>query len=680
MDRLASLIGHGGDGLFSAVQDMGRQSPGALHVVDGDFDHGSLGRCGSRCYRHVSCNARGDAGLDLCCSGVKDAYTCRALPGLGDSGHGLVLLSPRYRPVVQRRRPEAITVKRWDGGAVGELQSCFGCAGWDMFIEVNPDLGELTDTVGCCVGFCVECVVPQETVGVFPDDRPWMAKTVKDVIGRGRQVFGRGDGMNLKRVQKELKRVVGMEREECRARIEHRFTQNDVEGVWGGVGLVGGCSRSSGSGSCLPDAGLECAGGLSEFCGRFGRRDFREGVCDLGATLGVGVGSGSESVLQVSEHEVCGEFLGLGGAGSAGPDGVTPGLLGLCAGQLAKIFAIVFNLSFRAQLVPGVWGRSCVVPVPEGPVISCMDGLGPVALASVPVEVCEGLFGEWLGAFVGDCIGPFRFAYGGGRGCAGAVLVMLEKLCHHAGRAGGGDSVGMMFFDFSSAFGTIRPRLLVQRLPSHNVPGSVLAWILGYLTDRSQYVRMASKRALSHCLQSGAGAPRGAVLAPFLFTLCASDCRSGGPSCPLIKFADDAAMIGLVGDNDDAICRRRLAVFVNHCDADFLELGVSGAKGVIVDFRVSCSPPGSVVLRGGGVGRVSSCRCLGIMMDDGLAWRGHIVSSGGSASGCAVSGGWIVFMLTGGFLLCFANPSLLVFGGIVCYVGVGALVGGAGTK
>ena len=32
------------------------------------------------------------------------------------------------------------------------------------------------------------------------------------------------------------------------------------------------------------------------------------------------------------------------------------------------------------------------------------------------------------------------------------------------------------------------------------------------------------------------------------------------------------------------------------------------------------------------------------------------------------------------YLLCFTNPSLLVFGGIVCYVGVETLVKGAGTK
>ena len=159
---------------------------------------------------------------------------------------------------------------------------------------------------------------------------------------------------------------------------------------------------------------------------------------------------------------------------------------------------------------------------------------------------------------------------------------------------------------------------------NHNIPGSILAWILNYLTDRSQYVRITSKRTLSHCLQSNTGAPQGTVLAPFLFTLYTSDCRSSEPSCPLIKFADDTAMIGLIKDNDDTIYQQQLAMFVKHCDANFLELNVSKTKEMIIDFRISCSPPSSIVLKGSKVDRVSSYKYLGIMIDDKLAWHDHI--------------------------------------------------------
>ena len=44
--------------------------------------------------------------------------------------------------------------------------------------------------------------------------------------------------------------------------------------------------------------------------------------------------------------------------------------------------------------------------------------------------------------------------------------------------AGNGNSVRIMFFDFSSAFNTIQPHLLVQKLLNHNIPGSMYVFLL----------------------------------------------------------------------------------------------------------------------------------------------------------------------------------------------------------
>ena len=140
------------------------------------------------------------------------------------------------------------------------------------------------------------------------------------------------------------------------------------------------------------------------------------------------------------------------------------------------------------------WTRLVIeIPVPKKPVISCINDLRPVALTSIPMKICERLFKEWLSAFVEDYIDPFQFAYRSKRSCTDAILVMLEKLYHRTDRAREGNSVRIMFFDFSSAFNTIQPHLLVQKLLNHNIPGSILAWILSYLTDRSQYVRITKE-------------------------------------------------------------------------------------------------------------------------------------------------------------------------------------------
>ena len=121
-----------------------------------------------------------------------------------------------------------------------------------------------------------------------------------------------------------------------------------------------------------------------------------------------------------------------------------------------------------------------------------------------------------------------------------------------------------MFFDFSSAFNTIQPHLIVKKLLDINVPCGLIRWTLEYLTNRSQYVKIGQS-SISNVIVSSTGAPQGTVLAPFLFTLYTSDCRLHSSKCPLVKFADDAALIGLISNDDDSAFLNQVDSFVNHC-------------------------------------------------------------------------------------------------------------------
>ena len=107
-----------------------------------------------------------------------------------------------------------------------------------------------------------------------------------------------------------------------------------------------------------------------------------------------------------------------------------------------------------------------------------------------------------------------------------------------------------MFFDFTSAFNTIQPHLLVQKLLNMKLPSSVFLWIFDYLTNRLQYVQLNG--VLSSVICTNTGASQGTVLAPFLFSLYTADCRSTDESCPLVKFADDTELAGKVSNDKDA--------------------------------------------------------------------------------------------------------------------------------
>ena len=96
-----------------------------------------------------------------------------------------------------------------------------------------------------------------------------------------------------------------------------------------------------------------------------------------------------------------------------------------------------------------------------------------------------------------------------------AVIYLLQRAHMHLD--GGGGTVRIAFFDFSSAFNTIQPLLMGEKLRVMGVDDTMISWITDYLTDRPQFVRLGS--VLSDVVVSDTGAPQGTVLSPFLFTL-----------------------------------------------------------------------------------------------------------------------------------------------------------------
>ena len=73
------------------------------------------------------------------------------------------------------------------------------------------------------------------------------------------------------------------------------------------------------------------------------------------------------------------------------------------------------------------------------------------------------------------------------------------------------------------------------------------------------------------------GAPQGTVLSPFLFSLYTTECCHEIDSCPIVKFADNTGLTGLITD-DDSKYRQEIGRFVEWCNSNNLELNVSKTK------------------------------------------------------------------------------------------------------
>lgn len=211
---------------------------------------------------------------------------------------------------------------------------------------------------------------------------------------------------------------------------------------------------------------------------------------------------------------------------------------------------------------------------------------------------------------------PLQFAYQPHVGVDDAIIYLLQRAYSSLDKPN--TMVRITFFDFSSAFNTIQPRLLSEKLERMDVDAPLIAWITNYLTGRPQYVRLHG--CVSDRLISNTGAPQGTVLSPFLFTTYTADFKYCSKSCHLQKYSDDRAIVGCVERGQEEEYRNLVADFVTWCGENHLQLNVDKTKEMVVNFSRTHTPPLPISISGTDVEQVTSYRYLGVTLDCKLQW------------------------------------------------------------
>ncbi|KAK3531919.1 hypothetical protein QTP70_034420, partial [Hemibagrus guttatus] len=326
--------------------------------------------------------------------------------------------------------------------------------------------------------------------------------------------------------------------------------------------------------------------------------------------------------LTIKEEEVNRLFKRLNTRKATGPDSVSPSLLKHCANQLSPVFTDIFNTSLETCHVPACFKTSAIVPVPKKTKITGLNDYRPVALTSVVMKSFECLVLSYLKDITDPLLDPLQFAYRTNRSVDNAVNMALHFILQHLDSPG--SYARILFVDFSSAFNTIIPALLKDKLFQLNVPDSMCSWITDFLTDRRQFVRLGTH--VSDLQHISTGSPQGCVLSPLLFSLYTTSCTSGHQSIKLLKFADDTTLIGLISDGDESAYRGEIDRLVSWCSMNNLELNSLKTVEMTVDFRKNPAPCPPVILCDSPVSSAESFCFLGTTITKELKWEQNIRS------------------------------------------------------
>ncbi|XP_061565200.1 uncharacterized protein LOC133419796 [Cololabis saira] len=423
-----------------------------------------------------------------------------------------------------------------------------------------------------------------------------------------------------KEVSREVKRAIKKAKLDYKNKVEVSFTQGNLRSAWQGLKnmaavncttssrkpiQVDGCSTTS-----LPDD-------LSSFFSRFERDNNTELKTFISSV------HPDDPSITFSREEVVRALKRTKLNTATGPDNICGRTLKYCAEQLGEVFQQLFQTSMNCSTVPLKWKHSTIIPIPKKGPTKVLNDLRPVALTSLVMKAMERIVKNSITQYVEPLMDPLQFAYRAGRGVDDAKIFILETIHTHLETPN--TIARLLFADFSSAFNTMQPHILADKLITcFNLDYQLTMWIIDFLTNRSQ--RVLVNGSFSNIVHTSTGSPQGCVLSPLLYILYTNDCRSTQPNCHLVKFADDTVLLSLLSA-PNLHHSSVLQDFITWCEGACLQLNSTKTKELIITFsskQRQLAEAVTTIIRGEPVEVVEEYRYLGTIFDGLLKFTSNI--------------------------------------------------------
>lgn len=190
---------------------------------------------------------------------------------------------------------------------------------------------------------------------------------------------------------------------------------------------------------------------------------------------------------------------------------------------------------------------------------------------------------------------------------------------------GTGNTMRIFALDYRKAFDLIDHSLLLSKLSTYNINPYIINWIIAFLKDRKQRVKLAHD-CLSDWGSVRAGVPQGTKLGPWLFLVMINDLKV--PSArDCIKYVDDTTVYEIISKGGPSNAQSMINEVATWSTLNSFQLHPKKCNELRVSFVRSPPSYDLIEINGSKVSAVSVVKLLGVYFQDNLKWNTHVTET-----------------------------------------------------
>ena len=308
---------------------------------------------------------------------------------------------------------------------------------------------------------------------------------------------------------------------------------------------------------------------------------------------------------------------------AAGPDNIFPRILIECQYELLTPLYLLFKESLKTGKIPQQWKDATVVAIFKKGSKRLASNYRPISLTCIICKILESIIRDQMLEFFmqNNKISDKQFGFLPGRSCTLQLLYCVHKWINELEND---HTVAIFYTDFRKAFDSVSHCKLIRRLEMLGIAGMLLTWVVSFLTERKQRVRVGDM--FSDFCDVLSGVPQGSVLGPLLFLGYIDNIVQHPSNSEMVLFADDAKMFLNVESNYDIECFQKDIESVCDWAIDW-SLSFNAKKCKILQLGTNAID--HIFEMKDGIARsnieyVTEEKDLGILIDSKLKFRAHV--------------------------------------------------------